>query len=190
MHHVTRQWAGRMGNRGGRRGGRNITFNAVAPGPFPGCSTTRSRTRKSRDAIAGATSVGRVGTPEDMAGGVHLPGEPRRRVRDRGPGAGGWRGAGQPRRELVGDVLVASRVETMQGPPRADAWAAPVRPVRLVPTRAPGDNAPGTPAPPTASRSCRLKMTLVAAPSIATRSSALRISWPITKLLLRIETAA
>ena len=34
--HLTRQWAGRLGNNGGRAGGRNLTFNAIAPGPFPG----------------------------------------------------------------------------------------------------------------------------------------------------------
>ena len=28
--HLTRQWAGRLGNKGGRKGGRNITFNAVS----------------------------------------------------------------------------------------------------------------------------------------------------------------
>ena len=68
VHHVTRQWAGRMGNRGGRRGGRNITFNAVAPGPFPGMLDNALKNPEIRDAIAGATSVGRVGTAEDMAG--------------------------------------------------------------------------------------------------------------------------
>ena len=29
--HLTKQWAGRLGNKGGREGGRNITFNAIAP---------------------------------------------------------------------------------------------------------------------------------------------------------------
>ena len=68
VHHLTRQLAGRMGNRGGRRGGRNVTFNAVAPGPFPGMLDNALKNPEIRDAIAGATSVGRVGTAEDMAG--------------------------------------------------------------------------------------------------------------------------
>ena len=34
--HLTRQLAGLLGNKHGREGGHNITFNASAPGPFPG----------------------------------------------------------------------------------------------------------------------------------------------------------
>ena len=68
IHHLTRMWAGRMGNRGGGKGGRNITFNAVAPGPFPGMLDEVLKDPATRAAIASATSVGRVGTPEDMAG--------------------------------------------------------------------------------------------------------------------------
>ena len=68
VHHLTRQLAGRMGNRGGRRGGRNITFNAVAPGPFPGMLDKALKDPETRAVIAGVTSVGRIGEPEDMAG--------------------------------------------------------------------------------------------------------------------------
>ena len=68
VHQLTRVWAGRLGNRGGRRGGRNVTFNAVAPGPFPGMLDVVLKNPDARAAIAGVTSVGRVGEPEDMAG--------------------------------------------------------------------------------------------------------------------------
>jgi NAD(P)-dependent dehydrogenase (short-subunit alcohol dehydrogenase family) len=64
--HLTRQWAGRLGNKGGREGGRNITFNAIAPGPFPGMLDEILATEEGRAAIAGATVVGRPGVPEDM----------------------------------------------------------------------------------------------------------------------------
>ena len=68
LHHLTRQWAGRLGNRGGRKGGRHITFNAIAPGPFPGMLDEILATEEGRAAITAATTVGRPGEPEDMAG--------------------------------------------------------------------------------------------------------------------------
>ena len=64
--HLTRQWAGTMGNRGGREGGRNITFNAIAPGPFPGMLDELLATEEGRAAVSAATIVGRPGEPEDM----------------------------------------------------------------------------------------------------------------------------
>jgi NAD(P)-dependent dehydrogenase (short-subunit alcohol dehydrogenase family) len=64
--HLTRQWAGRLGNNGGRAGGRNLTFNAIAPGPFPGMMDEVLSTEEGRAAISEATVVGRPGLPEDM----------------------------------------------------------------------------------------------------------------------------
>ena len=64
--HVTRQWAGRMGNKGGRPGGRNITFNAIAPGPFPGMLDPYLATEEGHAAISAATVVGRPGEPEEI----------------------------------------------------------------------------------------------------------------------------
>ncbi len=64
--HLPRQWAGRMGNKGGREGGRNITFNAIAPGPFPGMLDRFLATEEGRAAISAMTVVGRPGKPEDM----------------------------------------------------------------------------------------------------------------------------
>ena len=64
--HLTRQWAGRMGNKGGREGGRNITFNAIAPGPFPGLLDPYLATEEGYAAISAATVVGRPGKPEEI----------------------------------------------------------------------------------------------------------------------------
>ena len=64
--HLTRTCAGRLGNKGGRRGGRNITFNAIAPGPFPGMLDEILSTEEGRSAVARATVVGRIGEPEDV----------------------------------------------------------------------------------------------------------------------------
>ncbi len=64
--HLTRQWAGRLGNKGGRKGGRNITFNVLAPGPFPGMLDEFLSTEEGVAAVAAVTTVGRVGNPEDM----------------------------------------------------------------------------------------------------------------------------
>ncbi len=67
LHQMTRQMAGRLGNEAGREGGRNITFNAIAPGPFPGMLDLFLETEEGRAAIGGLTTVGRPGEPEDMA---------------------------------------------------------------------------------------------------------------------------
>jgi len=64
--HLTKQGAGRLGNKGGREGGRNITFNAIAPGPFPGMLDEILASEEGRTAISHATIVGRPGEPEDM----------------------------------------------------------------------------------------------------------------------------
>eukprot|EP00747_Dinoflagellata_sp_TGD_P208412 gnl/TRDRNA2_/TRDRNA2_81898_c0_seq2.p2 gnl/TRDRNA2_/TRDRNA2_81898_c0~~gnl/TRDRNA2_/TRDRNA2_81898_c0_seq2.p2 ORF type:complete len:115 (-),score=3.09 gnl/TRDRNA2_/TRDRNA2_81898_c0_seq2:85-402(-) len=66
LAHLTKMLAGRYGNRGGRKGGRHITFNAIAPGPFPGMLDPILATKDGREQVAGATVVGRVGKPEDM----------------------------------------------------------------------------------------------------------------------------
>ena len=64
--HLTRQWAGRLGNKGGKEGGRNITFNVIAPGPFPGMLDHFLATEEGEAYISGVTTIGRVGKPEDM----------------------------------------------------------------------------------------------------------------------------
>lgn len=64
--HLTRQWAGRLGMKGGRKGGRNINFNVIAPGPFPGMLDEMLATEEGRAAVGGLTVVGRPGDPEDM----------------------------------------------------------------------------------------------------------------------------
>jgi len=65
--HMTRQLASRFGNRGGGKGGRNITFNCVAPGPFPGMLDPILKTEDMQKRVAGMTVVGRVGEPlEDI----------------------------------------------------------------------------------------------------------------------------
>lgn len=64
--HFTRQCAGRLGNKGGRGGGRNITFNAIAPGPFPGMLDPYLATEEGHAAISAMTVVGRPGKPEEI----------------------------------------------------------------------------------------------------------------------------
>lgn len=68
LMHLTRQFAGRMGNNFGAEGGRNITFNAIAPGPFPGMLDDELETEEGRARISGATVVGRPGEAGDIAG--------------------------------------------------------------------------------------------------------------------------
>lgn len=68
LMHLTRQLAGRMGNNFGAEGGRNITFNAVAPGPFPGMLDDALETEEGRTRISSATVVGRPGEAGDIAG--------------------------------------------------------------------------------------------------------------------------
>ena len=67
LMHLTRQWAGRLGNKGGRKGGRHITFNAIAPGPFPGMLNHILATEQGRATVSAMTAVGRPGEPQDMA---------------------------------------------------------------------------------------------------------------------------
>lgn len=64
--HLTRQLAGLLGNKHGREGGHNITFNAIAPGPFPGMLDRYLETEEGRAAVGAATVSGRVGKPEDI----------------------------------------------------------------------------------------------------------------------------
>ncbi len=64
--HLTRQLAGVAGNKHGRDGGHNITFNAIAPGPFPGMLDRYLETEEGRAAVGAVTVSGRVGKPEDI----------------------------------------------------------------------------------------------------------------------------
>ena len=64
--HLTRQLAGLLGNKHGREGGHNVTFNAIAPGPFPGMLDRFLETEEGRTAVGAATVSGRVGRPEDI----------------------------------------------------------------------------------------------------------------------------
>jgi NAD(P)-dependent dehydrogenase (short-subunit alcohol dehydrogenase family) len=64
--HLTRQLAGLLGNNHGREGGHNITFNAIAPGPFPGMLDRFLETEEGRKAVGAITVSGRVGEPEDV----------------------------------------------------------------------------------------------------------------------------
>ncbi|KAG2214317.1 uncharacterized protein EV154DRAFT_489686 [Mucor mucedo] len=60
VHHLTRHLAGKMGQQ-------HILVNAIAPGSFP--SKMMAATLKSHgDSIISGVPVGRVGTPEDIAG--------------------------------------------------------------------------------------------------------------------------
>ena len=58
--------AGLLGNKHGREGGHNITFNAIAPGPFPGMLDEYLETEEGRAAVGAVTVSGRVGKPEDV----------------------------------------------------------------------------------------------------------------------------
>jgi len=60
VHHLTRVLAQQLGKRG-------ITVNAVAPGPFES-KMTEWLLAQMREAILTACPLGRIGTPEDMAG--------------------------------------------------------------------------------------------------------------------------
>ena len=64
--HMTRQLAGREGARHGRKGGRFVTYNAIAPGPFPGMLDRFLETEEGRAAVGALTVSGRVGKPEDI----------------------------------------------------------------------------------------------------------------------------
>lgn len=64
--HLTKQLAGLLGNKHGREGGHNVTFNAIAPGPFPGMLDRYLETEEGRAAVGSVTVSGRVGEPEDI----------------------------------------------------------------------------------------------------------------------------
>ena len=66
LAHLTRQLAGREGAKHGRNSGRHITYNAIAPGPFPGMLDRLLETEEGRKAVGAATVSGRVGRPEDI----------------------------------------------------------------------------------------------------------------------------
>ncbi len=63
---LTRQWAATQGNNHGKEGGRNITFNSIAPGPFPGMLDRYLETEEGRAAVGSVTVSGRVGDPVDI----------------------------------------------------------------------------------------------------------------------------
>lgn len=60
VHHLTRVLAQALGKRG-------ITVNAIAPGPFES-KMTEWMFKQMLDTIVAACPLGRIGTPEDMAG--------------------------------------------------------------------------------------------------------------------------
>lgn len=60
VHHMTRVLASKLASR-------NITVNAIAPGPFPS-KMTKHVLEKFEDEITSGVPFGRVGRPEDMAG--------------------------------------------------------------------------------------------------------------------------
>lgn len=60
MHHLTRHMAGKLGHR-------NVLFNAVAPGAFQS-KMMRATLEKYGDSIRAKTPLGRIGSPEDIAG--------------------------------------------------------------------------------------------------------------------------
>jgi NAD(P)-dependent dehydrogenase (short-subunit alcohol dehydrogenase family) len=60
VHHLTRHLARQLGRR-------NITVNAVAPGPFESKMMAETL-RNFGDAIAASSPLGRIGRPDDMAG--------------------------------------------------------------------------------------------------------------------------
>lgn len=62
VHHLTRVLAKRLAREG-------ITVNAVAPGPFESQMMAETLARHEADIVA-AAPLGRIGTPEDMAGAV------------------------------------------------------------------------------------------------------------------------
>ena len=65
--HLTKMLAGRMSNNYGKeKHARKITYNAIAPGPFPGMLDVFLKTEEGRKAVGGSTVIGRVGRPEDI----------------------------------------------------------------------------------------------------------------------------
>jgi NAD(P)-dependent dehydrogenase (short-subunit alcohol dehydrogenase family) len=61
VHHLTRVLAQNLGKRG-------ITVNAIAPGPFESKMWDFKGADKIMDEVRGLCPLGRIGTPEDMAG--------------------------------------------------------------------------------------------------------------------------
>jgi NAD(P)-dependent dehydrogenase (short-subunit alcohol dehydrogenase family) len=67
VHQMTRVLARKLGPRG-------ITVNAIAPGPFP-TKMMKAILDETGDEVAASSPLGRIGTPEDMAGAaVYLSG--------------------------------------------------------------------------------------------------------------------
>ena len=60
VHHLTRMLAGQLGPR-------RVTVNAIAPGPFMS-KMMKATLEAAGDAIANSTALGRIGSPEEMAG--------------------------------------------------------------------------------------------------------------------------
>ncbi|KAJ1666485.1 hypothetical protein IW140_004184 [Coemansia sp. RSA 1813] len=60
VHHMTRVLAANLGNR-------NITVNAIAPGPFQS-HMMKATLESMQDAIVSHIPLGRIGSPEDMGG--------------------------------------------------------------------------------------------------------------------------
>ncbi|KAJ8663913.1 hypothetical protein O0I10_000188 [Lichtheimia ornata] len=60
LHHLTRHMAGKLGHRG-------CVFNTIAPGAFQS-KMMRETLEKYGDSIRAKTPVGRIGSPEDIAG--------------------------------------------------------------------------------------------------------------------------
>ncbi|KAI9271664.1 hypothetical protein BDA99DRAFT_545892 [Phascolomyces articulosus] len=60
LHHLTRHMAGKLGHKG-------VTFNNIAPGAFQSKMMAETL-QKSGDIIKATTPLGRIGTPEDIAG--------------------------------------------------------------------------------------------------------------------------
>lgn len=62
LHHLTRALAGHLGRR-------HVTVNTIAPGPFPS-KMMKATLKRSGEAIAAASALGRIGQPADVAGTV------------------------------------------------------------------------------------------------------------------------
>ena len=62
MHHLTRQLAKQLGNQ-------HVLVNAIAPGPFESKMTAfMLGDDDTRSLVASSVPVGRIGSPDDMAG--------------------------------------------------------------------------------------------------------------------------